>query len=128
MAEKFLSEGWFAKVAELNAAAGTLNLPPALAAAVVNAEVTGDVPKQLHLKDGKVAQGLVVDAPSKIIIDGETLRSLIEAKDPNVAIEAFMMGKIRVEGDMSQVMSLQSTRPTPEQKALFKQMLAMTVF
>ena len=44
----------------------------------------------------------------------------------NEIMGAFMSGKIRVEGDMSQLMALQTARPSDEQKALFKDIKSMT--
>ena len=46
----------------------------------------------------------------------------------DTALEAFMTGKIFIEGDMSKVMALQSARPSQEQKALYKQIKEMTNF
>ncbi len=37
-----------------------------------------------------------------------------------------MSGKIRVEGDMGQLMSIQTASPSAEQKQLFKDILANT--
>lgn len=125
---KFLSQAWFDTVATLNDASGELNLPPTLATLVINATITQDSPTLLHLKDGKLHQGHSDDAISTISIDGETLASIIQTGDTSLAIEAFMMGKIRVDGDMSAVMALQSAKPSQEQKALFKQILNQTEF
>lgn len=123
---KFLSQSWFDEVAKLNDAAGELNLPPTLANIVLNAIITGEQTAELHLKNGKIAQGKTSDAISTISIDEQTLASLITTGDINVAIEAFMLGKIRIDGDMTQVMALQTAKMSPEQKALYKQIKAMT--
>lgn len=125
---KFLSAAWFDEVAKLNAQAGTLNLPPALDALLLNATINGDAPVTLHLKNGKIEQGACNEAASTITIDAATLEQIISTGDINIAIEAFMLGKIRVDGDMTQVMTLQSAKPSPEQKALYKQIKAMTEF
>ncbi|MDO5652262.1 MAG: SCP2 sterol-binding domain-containing protein [Moraxella sp.] len=123
---QFLSEEWFTEVANLNEQAGALNLPPNLANLLVNVQIDGDTPITLHLQQGKLTKGLIDNAASKVLIDKEVLYSIITGRDVNAVIEAFMMGKIRIEGDMSQVMALQTAKPSPEQKALYKQILAMT--
>lgn len=123
---KFLSQSWFDEVAKLNDAAGELNLPPTLANIVLNAIITGEQTAELHLKNGKIAQGTTSDAISTISIDAQTLATIITTGDINAAIEAFMMGKIRIDGDMTQVMALQTAKMSPEQKALYKQIKAMT--
>lgn len=125
---KFLSQAWFDEVAALNAQAGDLNLAPNLDSVLLNAIITGDDAAELHLKNGKIAQGLVDNANSTVTVDRETLGQIISTGDVNIAIEAFMLGKIRVDGDMTQVMALQSAKPSQEQKALFKQILAITEF
>lgn len=124
---QFLSQAWFDEVAALNAQSDELNLPPSLDSLVLNATVEQGTPTLLHLRGGKIHQGHTDDAVSTIIIDGDTLSNIIKG-DTSLAIEAFMMGKIRVDGDMSAVMALQSAKPSPEQKALFKQILAITEF
>lgn len=125
---KFLSQAWFDQVNELNAQAGDLNLPPNLASVILNASVTGEQGANLYLKEGKIHQGNTPDAISSVVIDDATLSNIISTGDVNQAIEAFMMGKIRIDGDMTQVMALQSAKPSQEQKALFKQILAITEF
>lgn len=125
---KFLSQSWFDAVATLNQEAGELNLPPTLANLILNAKITGDNPAELHLNAGKIMQGTNHNAASTISIDEATLGRIIETGDVNIAIEAFMMGQIRIDGDMTQVMALQSTKPSQEQKALYKQIKAMTEF
>ena len=120
---KFLSQAWFDQVNELNAQAGDLNLPPNLASVILNASVTGEQGANLYLKEGKIHQGNTPDAISSVVIDDATLSNIISTGDVNQAIEAFMMGKIRIDGDMTQVMALQSAKPSQEQKALFKQII-----
>lgn len=125
---QFLSNDWFDKVATLNEEAGELNLPPTLANLRININITGDQTVSLYLKEGKIAQGTLPEAVSTISIDKESLLNIINGNDINLAIEAFMMGKIRVDGDMSAVMNLQSAKPSPEQKVLYKRIKNMTEF
>lgn len=125
---QFLSDDWFAQVATLNTQAGELPLSPSLAQARFNLAVTGDNETQLHLQNGKIGKGFLDNAQASIRLDSQTLGELIAGKDINIALEAFMTGKIRIDGDMSAVLALQSTKPSTEQKALYKQILAVTEF
>lgn len=125
---QFLDSVWFDEVAKLNHEAGDLALPSTLANIVVNVDIQGDSPRHLHLKKGKIWQGLADDAISTIITDSDTLATLIAGKNTDAALEAFMTGKIRIEGDMSALISLQSIKPSPEQKQLYKAILAQTDF
>lgn len=125
---QFLTQAWFDEVATLNANAGDLHLPPTLANLIINVSITGDEPISLHLKDGKIGQHHTANATSTINIDQQTLGDIISQNSADVAIEAFMTGKIRIDGDMSQVLALQSAKPSTEQKALYKQIKQMTEF
>lgn len=126
---QFLSEAWFLQVHALNEQAGNLALPPALLQLIINIHIQDSQhPVFLHLKDGKIWQNEHKNAQSTIITDRETAYQLITDKDSSAALEAFMTGKIRIEGDMSALLSLQSTKPTLEQKQLFKAILAQTEF
>ena len=82
----------------------------------------------MHLDAGKLGQYHTSHAISTINIDSDTLTQIILDKDANIALEAFMMGKIRIDGNMSAVMALQSAKPSPEQKALYQKILNMTEF
>lgn len=124
----FLTEEWFNEVDRLTAEAGDLNLPPALANTKLNLKVTdtanGDV--NAALDSGVIKQGFVDNADTTINIDEETLKAIALKGDMNEAMNAFMSGKIRIDGDMSQVMALQTAKPSAEQRDLFKKIFAMT--
>ncbi|MCL1623598.1 SCP2 sterol-binding domain-containing protein [Moraxella sp. Tifton1] len=124
---QFLSQAWFDAVEKLNESVDQLNLPPTLIGLVINVTTEQEeTPAFLHIKDGKLHQGHAGDAVSTITIDQATLKDIITTGDTNIAIEAFMMGKIHIDGDMSAILSLQSTKPSSEQKALFKEILKLT--
>lgn len=126
----FLSQAWFDELSTLNAQAGDLNLPPSLSDLTLNITITGEDPTTLHLKSGKLYQHHASDATSTINIDADTLGRIIHGgtETTEIALEAFMTGKIRIDGDMSQVLALQSAKPSLEQKALYKQIKDMTEF
>ena len=123
----FLTDDWFTKVAELTAQAGDLNLPPALNALAINLIVTDTAHQiELALASGKLQKGLAEHAKTTLTMDAETLRKVFLEYDMTAAMQAFMTGKIKVQGDMSQLMSLQTAKASAEQKALFKNILAVT--
>ena len=123
----FLTDEWFSEVDRLTAEAGDLNLPPALAHTKINLKITntpnGDV--NAALENGVLKKG-ETDATTTINIDQETLKAIALKGDMNEAMNAFMSGKIRIDGDMGQVMALQTAKPSVEQKDLFKKIYAMT--
>ena len=123
----FLTDAWFEDVDRLARESGDLNLPPALETMVINVKVNeGNEVIEANFANGLLNQGLDPDATTAILLNREVLQTIITGFDMNEIMGAFMSGKIRVEGDMAQLMALQSARPTPEQKALFKRILSTT--
>ena len=123
----FLTDDWFATVDKLTAAAGDLNLPPALANLAINLVVSDAAGNSdLSLDAGKIQKGLSSNAKTTLNMDGETLRKVFLEFDMAAAMQAFMTGKIKVQGDMSQLMALQTAKPSQEQKNLFKKVLENT--
>ena len=49
-----------------------------------------------------------------MMTDYDTARALIVDRDPAVAMQSFMAGKIRVQGDMMKLMALQTAMPVNE--------------
>ena len=123
----FLTDTWFEQVEQFANEAGELNLPPALANMVINLKVSdAEQDIEANFAHGLLHRGLNTDATTTLLLDRETLQSIITDFDMNEIMGAFMGGKIRVEGDMSQLMALQSARPSTEQKELFKRIRSMT--
>lgn len=123
----FLTDDWFANVEKLTAEAGELNLPPALANLALNIVVTGaEGNTELALDSGKIQKGASANAKTTLNMDGETLRKVFLEFDMAAAMQAFMTGKIKVQGDMSSLMALQTAKPSQEQKDLFKKVLEQT--
>ncbi len=124
----FLSNEWFTIVEQLTAQAGNLNLPPTLANLAINLIVTDPVEgnNEVSLDGGVIKRGLSENAKTTLTMDTETLRKVFLEFNVSAAMQAFMTGKIKVQGDMSQLMALQTAKPSDEQKSLFKQILAIT--
>ena len=123
----FLTDAWFAQAQQFGEEAGDLNLPPALASMIINLKVTDEGQDiDANFADGLLHKGLNDQAQTTLLLDRNTLQSIITDFDMNEVMGAFMGGKIRVEGDMSQLMALQTARPSPEQKELFKRIKAGT--
>lgn len=123
----FLTDAWFEQVEQLGNEAGELNLPPALANMVINLKVSdAEQDIEASFSDGLLHKGLNDSATTTLLLDRDILQSIITDFDMNEIMGAFMGGKIRVEGDMSQLMALQTARPSTEQKELFKNIKSMT--
>ena len=124
---KFLSQDWFNQVNDLTAQAGDLNLPPAIKNLSINLNVTDNNETiGASFYDGVIHQGTKDGALTTLNLDTNTLKKVFLERDMNYAMEAFMAGKIRVDGDMGQLMSIQTASTSPEQKQLLKNILAIT--
>ncbi len=126
MAE-FLTKDWFDKVEQMGAEAGELNLPPTLASMIINLKIAdGDETIEANFADGLLHRGLNSEATTTLLLDRTILQSIITDFDTNQIMGAFMNGKIRVEGDMSKLMAVQTARPSAEQKELYSRIKSMT--
>lgn len=128
MSFKFLSDEWFAKVEELKAAAGAVEVPPALADLVINITVAGTEwgNRDMSLKGGSIEKGHAAGAPTKMTLPADLARRLFIENDQSAGMQGFMSGQIKIEGDMSKLMAMQTAQPSAGQKALQKQILEAT--
>lgn len=128
MSHEFLSEGWFAKVKELHDAAGNVEAPAALADLVINVTVT-DAPggdKAMALVAGMLEEGHHDDAGTTMIVPADLAKRIFIEGDQSAGMQGFMSGQIRVEGDMSKLMTLQTAQPSDSQKELMQKIAAET--
>ena len=127
MPNPFLSDAWLDEVEALGADA-----PAATGAAadlVLNV-VVPDAPdgaKELNMAGGKFGRGLVDGAPTKVTIPYDTAKAMFIDGNPQAAMQAFMAGQIKVEGDMTKLMAMQSAgAPTAEQTAFQEKIKSIT--
>ena len=126
MSHAFLTESWFDAVEELRAQQP--EAPAALVDATINITVTGgpDGDVDVHLAGGAFERGHTDGAPTKLTVPYDTAKKLFIDGDQSAAMQAFMSGQIKVEGDMSKIMSLQTVTPTAEQQAFQEKLAGMT--
>ena len=113
MADKyaFLSDQWFDAAAKLIAEHGTGGPPgPNL---VMNLEVTdGDKTTEFHMgsQDGVTlfGKGHTDGADLTLATDIDTAREVFVANNPAAGMQAFMAGKVRIQGDMTKLMMAQA--------------------
>ena len=75
-----------------------------------------EVNSHLDTTTGRVAMelGLLDDADVTVTTDYETAKALFVDQDPAVAMQSFMNGKIKVQGDMMKMMAMQTAIPSNE--------------
>jgi len=111
MPNPFLSDAWLDEVQTLAAEAGKGFMPSAME---LNLVVTGtpEGDKELHVADGAFAKGLAAECPTKLTMPYDTARNMFIKGDQSAAMQAFMSGQIKIEGDMSKLMAMQSQAPS----------------
>lgn len=118
MAHEFLSDEWMDAVEALRDEAPE---PPAATKDLVINLVVPDSPfgeREAHMAGGQFERGLHDSAPTKLTVPYEVAKSVFIAGDQQAAMQAFMSGKIKVEGDMTKLMAMQSAgAPSAEQEA-----------
>ena len=117
---KFLSDEWFAKVQELTADAGEVDVPAALKGLTINLNVTNveGGTKNVHLTGGQFAQGTASDAPVSVTLPADVAKKIFVDLDPQAGMQAFMSGQMRVDGDVTKLMVLQSVQPSAQLRDL----------
>ncbi|HWB66931.1 MAG TPA: SCP2 sterol-binding domain-containing protein [Mycobacteriales bacterium] len=103
----FLSDDWLAEVARLTAEAGSGVMPDSVS---LNLVVTGgpEGDRELHIGDGAFAAGLMDSAPTKLTVPYDVAKNMFVKGDQAAAMQAFMSGQIKVEGDMTKLMAMQA--------------------
>ena len=123
----FLSDEWFTKVDELIASAGDLKIPEPMKTAEVNITVkrpSGDT--QLAMKNGLFQRGHDPSFNTVLTVDETIARKIFVDGDAAAGVQAFLEGKISVEGDLAKVVAMQTVEPSAEQMALTKKIAAIT--
>ena len=118
MTHPFLSEEW------MTAAKGIREkyndeIPEITTVIRINQVITdvpfgdGEVHSHLDTSSGHLTMelGLLDEADATITTDYETARALFVDADQAAAMQAFMSGKVKVQGDMMKMMALQTATP-----------------
>ncbi len=62
----------------------------------------------------------------KVSLDYDVARAILVEGNPQAGIQAFMSGKIKVEGDIAKLMALQTISPDPTAAEIAGRILAIT--
>jgi hypothetical protein len=125
LALEFLSDEWFAEVRKLMDEAGDLSGGPDITLnIVVTGGPSGD--KELHSAGGVFGEGLIDSAPTKLTVPYEVAKKVFIEQDQQAGMQAFMQGQIKVEGDMSKLMAMQTQTPSPAAAELGKKIAEIT--
>ena len=130
MPHQFLSDDWFAAAREIRAQQGD----PAPAFKIkLNQVITGSPfgdDMQLHLDTSNgtydFGKGHVESPDVTLTLDYETAKAILVDQNQQAAMQAFMAGKIRMQGDMTKLMAMQAVQPSDTEKAVAAGVKEMT--
>ena len=112
----FLSDPWFDEVRRLHEAVG--GAAPEGAEFRMNLMITttpfdGDLAMHMAAAGGRAdwGKGHLDDADVTLTLAYDTAKAIFVDGNPQAAIEAFMAGKIIVQGDITKLMVMQSAGP-----------------
>ena len=125
MSYTFLSDDWFTEAKKLRDEAGDIGGDPDLQ---INVVVTGgpEGDKEVHLAGGAFGQGLVDGAPTKLTVPFEVAKGTFIEGNQQAAMQAFMSGQLKIEGDMTKIMMMQNSAPSPAQLELQEKLRGIT--
>lgn len=88
----------------------------------------GDLEAHLDTSSGafRLDKGHLDDPDLKVTVDYDTAKAILVDGNPQAGMQAFMAGKIRVEGDMAKLMTLQATPPDERAHELAERLRAIT--
>jgi hypothetical protein len=134
MSHAFLSDEWMTAAKEIRAkyAGQTAKVPTALR---INQVVTGapfgegTVESYLDTSSGDVVMDLghLDEADVTVTTDYDTAKAIFVLQDAVAGMQAFMTGKIQVQGDMMKLMAMQASMPADEaSQKIAEEIKAMT--
>jgi putative sterol carrier protein len=128
VAEAFLSDGWFAAAEKIQTEINP-PVPPAIKDLKINMQVTGGPSGDVafRMDNGRMVKGHAADAPTKLVIPYPVAKAMLVDQNQQAAMQAFMSGQIRVEGDMAKLMQMQMAgAPSPEAQKVSQLIKEMT--
>ena len=121
MTHQFLSEEWMAAAREIREKYA--DQVPAVSASIrINQVVTdvpfgdGEVHSYIDTSSGQMAMelGELENPDATVTTDYATAKALFVDQDQAASMQAFMSGKIKVQGDMMKLMAMQTAIPSNE--------------
>ena len=127
MGFRFLSDEWFEKVKELTQAAEDLGLSDTAKSIILNIKVTKDDGIcDMCIEGGIIRKGQNRASAITISVPYDIARKMFVDQDQNAGTQAYMSGKLKIEGDLNKLMASVSIQPTAAQQKLSKQIQDIT--
>ncbi len=138
MADKyeFLTEEWIAAAKEIQDSNDAPASPPAhivkMNLVITAAPFKGEgeeIQAHMDTSDGEVKMDLGhLETPDlTVTVDYDTAKAIFIDQNPQAGMQAFMAGKIKVQGDMTKLMAMQQGTPDPAAAAVAAKIKDITV-
>lgn len=129
----FLSDEWIAEAhairAEFDDTSPGINHPVRMNLVVTEIPFgDGDLEAHVDTTGGEldIDKGHVDDADMKVTLDYVTAKAILVDRNPQAGMQAFMAGRIRVEGDMAKLMAIQTSPPDEHAEDIAERLRAIT--
>jgi putative sterol carrier protein len=119
---EFLTEEWIGAAKEIQESSPAPSGAPAhvvkMNMVITAAPFKGEgeeIQAHMDTTDGEVKMDLGhIDAPDlTVTVDYDTAKAIFIDQNPQAGMQAFMAGKIKVQGDMTKLMAMQQGTPDP---------------
>lgn len=129
----FLTDGWIEAATELRAEYAD-RIPPSPIEVRINIVITDsphhdtNIEGQIDSSKGEVMieKGHLAEPELTVTVDYETALAAFVTRDPQALMQAFMGGKILVEGDATRLMLLQAQPPSEDAMTMYERLDALT--
>lgn len=129
----FLSDEWLEAAKTIREEYSGKSAPPAHAVRMnqIITEVPfgdGSIDAHLDTSGGEMQMdmGHLENPDLTVTLDYATAKAILVDGNPQAGMQAFMAGKIKVQGDMTKMMALQSGTPDPTQAEIAAKIKAIT--
>lgn len=129
----FLSEEWVTEARQIRKEyeGRSTTAPPQVRMNLIITEAPfGDAPIDAHLDTSegqlRLETGHIEPVDLTVTVDYDTAKSILVDGNPQAGMQAFMAGKIRVDGDLSKLMALQAGPPDPNAQELAQRLKDIT--
>jgi hypothetical protein len=128
MGKRFLSDTWFDEAQKISDSFGKIDLPEKLVGFILNLTVTGgpEGDKEIHFTEGRFVKGHHNNANTLLTLPYDICYKALLCNDTKVAMKGFLTRKIRVKGNMKEMLTLASIKAEGDLNALRVKSLEMT--
>lgn len=132
---KFLSDEWLEQAKAIREEyAGAGGAPPhkmrmnLVVTAVPDDVADGDIDAHLDTTEGDMDMdvGHLENPDLTVTLDYDVAKAILVEGNPQAGMQAFMAGKIKVQGDMTKLMAMQGAAPDPVAAEIAEKINAIT--